>query len=163
NIAEDYLSLARLGHLQRKPVDFGEFLAAFAEEIQPSCVTYGITLCLEGTTALGEIGLHQSAFRRALLNLVQNAIDAMPQGVTLCGHHTTAQLTLEVRDTGIGIPAEQLPRLFMPLHTTKFQGTGLGLYVVQEIIAAHGGRLMVQSEPGRGTTFTITLPREPAI
>jgi signal transduction histidine kinase len=71
-------------------------------------------------------------------------------------------LTLEVSDTGRGIPAEQVPLLFTPLHTTKAYGTGLGLYVVQEIIAAHGGTLTVQSAPGRGTTFTITLPREPA-
>jgi two-component system, OmpR family, sensor histidine kinase VicK len=162
DIVEDYLSLARLEHLQRVSVDFGAFLATFAEEIQPSCAPCGITLCLEVATALGKVWLHQSAFRRAVLNLVQNAIEAMPPGgtLTLRGQHTATHLTLEVRDTGRGIPAEQLPLLFTPLHTTKPQGTGLGLYVVQEIIAAHGGTLTVQSEPGRGTTFTITLPRE---
>jgi PAS domain S-box-containing protein len=163
DIAEDYLSLARLRHLQPAPADFGAFLTAFAQTQQPSCARHGTTLSLEGIADLGEVWFRQSTFHRALLNLVQNAIDAMPQGgtLTLRGQRTATHLTLEVSDTGVGIPAEQLSLLFTPLRTTKPQGTGLGLYVVREIIAAHGGTLTVQSEPGRGTTFTITLPREP--
>jgi signal transduction histidine kinase len=163
NIVEDYLSLARGWDLQREPTDLGAFLLAFAEDMALFCASHGITLCIEGLADLGVVRLHQSTFRRALLNLVQNAIDAMPQGgtLTLHGQHTTEHFILEVRDTGSGIPAEQLPQLFMPLHTTKAQGTGLGLYVVQEIIAAHGAGLVVQSKPNHGTTFTITLPREP--
>jgi signal transduction histidine kinase len=66
---------------------------------------------------------------------------------------------LQVCDTGSGIPAEQLAQLFEPLHTTKPEGTGLGLYITREIVAAHGGQIMVQSVVGQGTTFTLTLPR----
>jgi signal transduction histidine kinase len=88
--------------------------------------------------------------------------DAMPQGgtVVLAGKGTAIQVQLTVRDTGSGIPAERLSQIFEPLYTTKPGGTGLGLYIVQEIIAAHAGQVTVESIPGQGTTFTITLPRD---
>jgi signal transduction histidine kinase len=66
---------------------------------------------------------------------------------------------LQVCDTGSGIPAEQLPHIFEPLYTTKPEGTGLGLYLMQEIVAAHGGKVMVESVVGQGTIFTLILPR----
>ena len=84
----------------------------------------------------------------------------VPRGtVTLEGQGLAAHVQLQVRDTGSGIPAERLERIFEPLYTTKPGGTGLGLYIVQEIVAAHGGQTTVQSVEGHGTTFTITLPR----
>src|SRR5262249_11996087 len=139
------------------------FLTAFAEDMALFCATQDITFAVEGLADLGVVPLHPSTFRRVLLNLVQNALDAMPQGgtLTLCGHQTPTHCILEIRDTGIGIPAARLPHLFTPLYTTKAHGTGLGLYVVKEIVAAHGGLLAVESEPGCGTTFTITLPPAP--
>jgi signal transduction histidine kinase len=95
-----------------------------------------------------------------MLNLVQNALDAMPRGgiLTLVGQRTATQVQLQVRDTGGGIVAEHLPKIFEPLYTTKPGGTGLGLYIVQEILAAHGGQVTVESVHGQGTTFTLTLP-----
>ena len=72
---------------------------------------------------------------------------------------TATQVQLQVRETGSGIAAERLERIFEPLYTTKAGGTGLGLYIVQEVMAAHGGQIMVASVEGQGTTFTLTLPR----
>jgi signal transduction histidine kinase len=103
----------------------------------------------------------QRAKRRALLNLVQNAAEATPlRGtVSLTAQGCAEQVRLQVRDTGSGIPAERLAQIFEPLYTTKPGGTGLGLYLVQEIVAAHGGQVTVESVVGQGTTFTLALPR----
>jgi signal transduction histidine kinase len=110
------------------------------------------------------MAFHATTLRRALLNLVQNALDAMPHGgtLTLEGQGMATQVQLCVRDTGSGISAEHLPQIFEPLYTTKPGGTGLGLYIVQEIVAAHGGHVRVESVVGHGTTFTLTLPRAAA-
>jgi signal transduction histidine kinase len=126
----------------------------------PALTAHRITLQLKGLTQLGQVALHQNTFRRVLLNLVDNAIDAMPQGgtLTLQGRRQGTTLQLDVRDTGVGIPPEQYAQIFEPLHTTKPGGTGLGLYIVQEVMATHGGQVAVQSTVGAGTTFTLTLP-----
>jgi two-component system sensor histidine kinase HydH len=159
-IIEDYLSLARLPSLQSVAADFGAFLEAFTQELRPLCAARGITLALEGVADLGAAVFHPSTLRRALVNLAHNALEAMTEGgtLTLRGERTGASLTVRVQDTGSGIPPEDMPRLFTPLRTTKPQGTGLGLFVVQQIVEAHGGTLAVESACGVGTTFTLTLP-----
>jgi len=96
---------------------------------------------------------------RVLRNLTLNAIDAMPQGGTLT-IRTVAQETgvrLDVSDTGQGLTPEECARLFTPYYTTKTHGTGLGLAIVQSVISDHGGRISVESEPGKGSTFRIDL------
>lgn len=160
DLVQQYLSLARLSALQLAPEDLGAFMRAFGLEIQETLAASGISLALHGLEGLGLVALHQSTFRRALLNLVHNAMEAMPQGgtLTISGRQAGASSQISVSDTGRGIAHEQLGLLFTPFHTTKPEGTGLGLYVVQEVIAAHGGSVEVASEPGRGATFTITLP-----
>jgi len=135
----------------------------WASEWQEHAAARAVTLRLEGLERLGTVAFHESTLRRVLLNLVQNALDAMPEGGTLsvAGRSTATHVQLQVRDTGIGIPAPQLAQIFEPLYTTKPGGTGLGLYIVQQIVAAHGGQVTVDSVEGQGTTFTLTLPRIP--
>jgi PAS domain S-box-containing protein len=159
-LVQDYLSLARLSSLQREVVNIGTMMEEFALEITELLAHHHVTLELEVLADLGQVALHRNTLRRALLNLVHNAIDAMPEGgiLTLRGRQTATHVHLEVRDTGMGIPEDQLPLLFTPFHTTKPGGTGFGLYVVQEIIVSHDGEIMVSSEPGVGTIFTVILP-----
>jgi nitrogen fixation/metabolism regulation signal transduction histidine kinase len=110
---------------------------------------------LEPVTADAEL-LH-----RAISNLVLNAMDVMPNGGTLTlrtrseGDH----VVIEVEDTGAGLTAEEREQIFTPYYTSKEHGTGLGLAIVQSVVSDHGGRIRVQSEPGRGTTFVIELGR----
>ena len=163
DLVQDYLSLARLADLRLEPMELGTVVETYAQEMYKQCSCRGITLRLDGLSSLGQVNLHQNAFRRVLINLMQNAIDAMPQGgaLTLCGRQAGSWASLEVQDTGKGIPAEQLSELFVPFHTTKSDGTGLGLYVVREILAAHGGAITVTSTPGTGTTCLVMLPLAP--
>jgi signal transduction histidine kinase len=102
--------------------------------------------------------------RQAFLNLIQNACDAMPGGgeLTIEGRllvlEKKATVLIQIEDTGIGIAKEHIEKIFVPFFTRKEKGTGLGLAIVHKIILSHGGRIRVESEPGKGTLFQIYLP-----
>jgi signal transduction histidine kinase len=164
DLVQDYLSLARMATIERTPQDLGAAVETWAHEWQQLAAAQGVTLQLEGLTTLGQAVFHANTLHRVVLNLVHNALDAMPEGgtLTLAGQGTATQVQLHVRDTGNGIPAAQLPHIFEPLYTTKPEGTGLGLYIVREIVTAHAGEITVQSVEGHGTTFLLTLPRAEA-
>jgi len=100
--------------------------------------------------------------KQALLNLCKNAVEAMPEGgtLTLRAHTSAEGVILEISDTGIGVPAGV--DIFEPFNTTKPSGTGLGLVIVRQIIAAHGETITYTSEPGKGTVFRLTLRPGPA-
>ncbi len=102
--------------------------------------------------------------RRAIENLILNAMDAMPSGgvLMLRTAREDGGVSLEVSDTGSGLTPEECERLFTPYYTTKQHGTGLGLAIVQSVVSDHGGRISVESEAGVGTSFHIHLPAKPA-
>jgi signal transduction histidine kinase len=100
--------------------------------------------------------------RHVLTNFISNAVDAMPHGgsLTIRAERRGAQLALAVADTGEGIAPEERRRIFEPFYSTKppGRGTGLGLAICREIAVALKGRIDVESEPGRGSTFTFVVP-----
>ncbi|MEE9550857.1 MAG: PAS domain S-box protein [Candidatus Binatia bacterium] len=100
--------------------------------------------------------------QQVLLNLCKNAVEAMPQGGTLAvqAHNSGEHVVVEIVDTGVGIPPEL--DIFEPFTTTKPSGTGLGLMIVRQIVSAHGGTITYDSQPGKGTTFRLTLPLYPS-
>ncbi|WP_034058881.1 ATP-binding protein, partial [Pseudomonas aeruginosa] len=123
----------------------------------------------EISSQLGELPLiacAPSQINQVLLNLLTNAAQAMERfgRILLKSWADERQVFLSVQDNGKGMPAEVLGRIFDPFFTTKpmGQGTGLGLSISYKIIQQHGGTIRVASEPGRGTRFLISLPREQA-
>jgi signal transduction histidine kinase len=109
----------------------------------------------------GSLWIDLGRFARAVVNLIKNAAEAMPDGgtLTISLREEEGHAVLGVRDTGRGISPELLPRIFEPFVTHgKAGGTGLGMPIVRNIVAAHGARISVESEPGRGTSFTLSLP-----
>ncbi|MBS7646335.1 PAS domain S-box protein [Candidatus Bathyarchaeota archaeon] len=103
--------------------------------------------------------------KRVFVNLVKNAVDAMPHGGTLTikSMKEGGNVVFTVSDTGIGMTEEVLKKLWTPLFTTKAKGMGFGLAICKRFVEAHGGTITVESAPGKGTTFTVTLPIEPKI
>ncbi len=130
------------------------FHAQFASGDRPQ-----IHVTMDLDPSVGVIEADGEQLGRALTNLLVNAIDAMPQGgdLTIRTRRANGGVRFEVSDTGQGLTGEERQRLFTPYYTTKQHGTGLGLAIVQSVVADHHGRIWVDSEPGRGTTFHIEL------
>lgn len=102
--------------------------------------------------------------RQAFSNLIRNSVEAcdagrVPAAITMAGsHEPPGHITIRVVDNGPGIPEDALPRLFTPFFTTKAQGTGLGLAMVQKIVVSHNGRISALNPAGDGAVFQVTLP-----
>jgi signal transduction histidine kinase len=126
------------------------------------CSKAGIRLVLELDRGLPEITIDAGQMNQVLVNLVVNAIQAMPEGGTLTVRTRLAEdrICLTVEDTGIGMSEELTNQVFLPFFTTKdvHEGTGLGLAVVHGIVTAHRGEIAVETEKGKGTKFLIYLP-----
>jgi len=128
-----------------------------------------IELHLDLNRELSPVRCDAGQIEQVILALVMNAIDAIPNGgnltVTSRRAATSGYIQIEVRDDGVGMPRDVLAKMFEPFFTTKEhgRGLGLGLAISRNIVDRHGGRIEVASEPGHGTTFTITLPLQSKI
>lgn len=150
-----------------EPCDIGELIRGVVEQCMESAAQHGVTVVVNMDDVCPEMCVDSEQIEHCLFNLVTNGVDAMPGGgtLTLCnefgpGDETTGPVMgLKVSDTGPGIDREHLSRIFEPFFSSKgSKGTGIGLAVARKIVQEHGGHLQVDSEVGRGTTFTITLP-----
>jgi signal transduction histidine kinase len=160
DLVEQYLLLIRLSTLPRQGEDLGIFLESFVFERRERLAASGIDLRLEGSHDLGPVALHQKAFERALINVLEHAVEAMPDGgsISLRAQRTGVGIQLAISHTGKGILPEQLSELVSAAQCSKPGRMGLGLYLAKEIVVAHGGTFEVTSQPDVGTTFTTTLP-----
>lgn len=158
------LLLVRPERAALRPMDLREPIEEVVGFLERSVSQNGIRLELEVDDDLPVLG-DPELMKHVLLNLVLNAVQAMPQGGTLrieakkgLSRLKGEVVRLTVEDTGDGIPPEHLPHIFKPFFSTRPEGTGLGLTVVHRIVEAHGGLIEVESEPGKGTRFVISLP-----
>ncbi|HET7785176.1 MAG TPA: ATP-binding protein [Myxococcales bacterium] len=158
-LVREFLSFARPVSPALEPVDARAAVAEMVELFSPQLAERGIELSVAGGAPVW-MRADAGQLRQVLWNVLGNAADATPRGgrVEVRLFAAGAQGVLEISDTGEGIPDEDLRRIFDPFFTTKERGTGLGLAIVHRIVEAHGGQVTVRSEPGRGSTFRISLP-----
>ena len=159
-----FSEFSKMPHPQLQRLQVNEILRGVAQLFQAQLQAPGrepIACQLELDESLEPIAADPELLHRAISNLVLNAMDAMPQGgtLTLRTKGDEDHATIEVADTGSGLTSEECERIFTPYYTSKQHGTGLGLAIVQSVVSDHGGRISVQSQTGRGTTFVIELPR----
>ncbi len=160
DLVTNFILYGRPPELQRAVVRVPELAVGVLRMAEERLRAQSIS-CRTEFTDVREIHADPDMLRRALVNLVGNAIDAMPNGGTLsvsAGPRTDGRYSVVVEDTGIGIPAEERERIFEPYFTTKASGLGLGLVLTKKIIDAHGGEIFVDSTPGKGTRIEVALP-----
>jgi signal transduction histidine kinase len=130
--------------------------------VAPEAAQRGIQMRTECPEDLPDINADPGMLQQALLNLALNACQAMPGGGTLrlaCRPASRRRVQIEIEDTGVGIPPEDLGRIFDLYFTTKERGSGIGLSMVYRIVQMHDGEVEVQSTPGAGTTFKLVFPQ----
>jgi len=184
-LANDFLRFARVQEINREPTPLEAVVTRMIDFLTPTARQKGIEINWYPAPDLPAADLDRELFEQALLNLMLNAEQAMPEGgtLTLIGRvesasasasenpgrrppessphtHTRTNhwLCLDLIDTGCGMDADLLAKVFRPFHTTKKDGCGLGLPTARKVVRAHGGTIDIQSEPGRGTKVTIRLP-----
>src|SRR5882724_2718539 len=159
-IITQFLQAIRPAPLQLKLASLNNVVEKTLELLRPEIENRGIVVKTKLARNLTATPIDATQLQQVLVNLVKNASQAMTNGGTLTlqtGENADA-VWVSVADTGGGIPQEQINRIFEPFYTTKKKGSGLGLMIVQRIVRAHNGRIELDSNVGRGTTFRIWLP-----
>jgi two-component system sensor histidine kinase HydH len=158
-VVTELLELTHPSELRLAPTSVSDLVQHALKLVEGDCRSKGIAVQLR-IAELEALPLDPDRMLQILLNLFLNAIQAMPQGgtLTVSAQRVKDRLELRVADTGHGIPAQDLDRIFDPYFTTKNQGTGLGLATVRTMMTAHGGQVRVTSEPGQGTQVILDLP-----
>lgn len=177
-IVEDLLNISRIEEgrfgYQFEKVDLLKFLEGILEAAAPNARQLGIKIYFNRPEEpIPEMTIDQQKLSMAFTNLIDNAIRYNVKNgevtVTVAKTPDQAYIQISVKDTGIGIPPEEIRKLFVKFfratNALKFatEGSGLGLYIMQNIIRAHGGAVNVESEVGRGSTFSFTLPIDPTL
>jgi signal transduction histidine kinase len=155
-----FLDFTRPVEMAREQLDLAKIARDVADLVQPDAARRSVAVHFRSKPECVPLWGDPDLLRQALLNLAVNALDAMPQGGSLSFDVKlrTQDARLTVADTGVGIPETQREKIFQLYFTTKQNGSGLGLAMVYRAVQLHGGSIEVESEPGRGTRFRITLP-----
>jgi PAS domain S-box-containing protein len=160
-IITQFLQAIRPTPPQFRPASVNDVVNETLKLLRPELENRGLAVKEQLGRDVPEVPLDAGQIQQVLVNLIKNAMQAMTRGgtLTLQTGQGTEGVWVSVADTGGGIPEEQINRIFEPFYTTKKKGTGLGLMIVQRIVRTHGGRIEIESNVGRGTSFKVWLPR----
>jgi signal transduction histidine kinase len=160
DLLDDFLQFAKVSHLQNVPSDLNREINEILDFFTPQAKDAGVEIVRYLDPELPSVVLDREAFRGAMLNLVLNAVQAMPDGGELVVRtsEVAGNVALYLIDTGCGMDERTASQMFDTFFSTKPGGSGLGLPTTVKIIESFGGRISVQSEVGQGTQFTIKLP-----
>jgi two-component system NtrC family sensor kinase len=167
-LVKNLLTLSRTAPMNVQPTDLRAVIDRCLLLMRHQLELGGIQLQMNFAQELPRVPCDPAQIEQVFLALIMNAIDAMPKGGNLWIEarlsNDQSEIKIQVRDDGAGIAPDVLPQIFEPFLTTKESGhgVGLGLAISRGIVERHNGRIEVQSELGRGTTFTITLPSQAA-
>ena len=163
-LSNDFLRFIQQKELSKSPTKINDLIDDLVDFYGPSARKANVEIKTFLPGDLPSIELDVEPFKQGLLNLMLNAVQAMPQGGTLAIQGeldqsvTPNRLVLNFIDTGIGMSPEVQQQIFKPFFSMRQGGSGLGLPTLKKIVEAHGGTIGVQSEPGKGTKFIISLP-----
>lgn len=165
DIAMSFMGFVRDSSIERHPLQLNLMLEELVNLFRVQQMAMRIQIAVHPGMELPEMMLNIGLIRQVFVNLMVNAMHAMPNGGNLdiflldCGDH----IEVKFKDTGIGISPDNLKKIFQVLFTTKEggKGSGLGLAISKKIVERHGGAISVESEVGKGTTFTVALPKQP--
>ncbi|MGH7326895.1 MAG: sensor histidine kinase, partial [Polyangiaceae bacterium] len=163
-LSEEYLRLARLPSPRMEADDVAAAVREVTDFARPELEKAKCKLVVEAPDKLPPALFDEAQIRQALLNLIRNAREAMPNGgdVEVRAAATGMSVEITVDDRGGGVPDDIRARVFDPFFSTKGEGTGLGLAITRQIVVAHGGTLACEPRDGGGTRFRIALPIAPA-
>jgi PAS domain S-box-containing protein len=164
-LTSEMLDFARPMPMNPSPLNVSEFLYGAVHSLRIFLDEHATRVHWSISLGLPEINADSVYLGQVVRNIVMNAAQAMPSGgdlfIEASYDDRTHRVAMRFRDTGEGIPREDIERIFRPFVTTKTKGTGLGLPIAQKIVDHHGGQVLVDSIPGLGTTFTVLLPLQP--
>ncbi len=161
NIINQFLRAIRPGHPKLIPLDLGALLIETLKFMDKEIDNRSITVNFSHPEVLPMISGDAAQLKQAFYNIIKNAIQAMPEGGSLAisSEFDADYVTIEFVDSGQGISAEHLSRLFQPFHTTKKDGSGIGMMIIERVMREHGASISVQSREGKGTSILLRFPR----
>ena len=164
-IVSSFLEFVDTSRMEKGPFDVCKLIEEAVEGIEDqNGRNGGVRIEKECPETVGCIVGERDQIRKALVNLVKNGVEAMPKGglLRVWAQHSEdmdGRVSISIHDTGVGIPAEHVGKVFDPFYTTKPQGIGLGMTIAHKVIAGNGGTIDLESTEGSGTTVTIALPK----
>lgn len=160
SLVEHFVQLAGPSAVDLEPLDIGRIITHVCDLLRPEAAARQIEIRAEVSPALLRTMADPVRLTQALLNLLINGLQAVERKgrIEVSAASLSGTIMVKVRDNGPGIPPEKLASIFDPYFTTKSEGSGLGLWIAQQIVTAHGGTLKAENAPGGGAMFTMGLP-----